>query len=236
MSTYRCVVCSMAFEYSGKGVRLYCDDHVGGTIERTCPQCGDRFRAAVAPKNAHHGIYCSVSCSNKARRQALSERFWAQVDRRGSDGCWPFIGGRDRDGYGLITEGRRQLRAPRVAYEIQNGPIPSGSIVMHSCDNTWCCNGAHLSLGTTLQNNRDKAARGRSTKSRTLPKWDEESKQRQRLAQAARRERERREGKLVDRQPHVPYAMSQEQRQRLSDAMKAAWQRRKDRAKAAAKS
>lgn len=53
-------------------------------------------------------------------------------------------------------------RTHRVAWELANGrPIPEGMLVRHSCDNGLCCNPAHLSLGTQLDNMADMYQRGR---------------------------------------------------------------------------
>jgi len=97
-------------------------------------------------------------------REDLAARFWAKVDKRGPDECWPWTGGKRRKGYGAIGEGGRggkMLVASRLAYELQNGPIPEGHQVLHSCDNPPCCNGAHLFTGTNLDNIGDMREKGR---------------------------------------------------------------------------
>ena len=88
-------------------------------------------------------------------------RFWSKVDRS-ADGCWPWRGCRGRDGYGAVTIGGRKLRAHRYSYSICVGPIPSGLLVLHSCDNRVCVNPAHLSVGTQKDNMRDCVERGRT--------------------------------------------------------------------------
>lgn len=93
----------------------------------------------------------------------LSLRFWRLVDKRGTDECWPWMGSRmKRPGghYGTVKVTRRTTKAHRVAYELTNGPIPEGLLVLHSCDNPPCCNPAHLRVGTHLDNNREAAAKG----------------------------------------------------------------------------
>lgn len=92
----------------------------------------------------------------------LTERFWAKVDRSaGPDGCWPFIGACNHDGYGLFSTPDALVAASRVAWEITVGLILGGLWVLHHCDNPPCCNPTHLFLGTNSDNQRDSVAKGR---------------------------------------------------------------------------
>jgi hypothetical protein len=86
----------------------------------------------------------------------------ADLTRKDPDGCWRFIG-ETRWGYGYIHEAGtgRSLRAHRVAYALEYGPIPDGLVVMHSCDVRSCVNPAHLSLGTYADNNLDMRRKNR---------------------------------------------------------------------------
>jgi hypothetical protein len=90
----------------------------------------------------------------------VAARFWAKVDRKSPDECWPWLASRVPDGYGQIKIAGKMLKAHRVAYVLTFGDI--GDLkVLHSCDNPPCCNPAHLFKGTTADNNRDKAEKGR---------------------------------------------------------------------------
>jgi len=66
-------------------------------------------------------------------------------------------------GYGKISSSRDigPLRVHRVVWVLNNGEIPEGLFVMHSCDNPKCCNIEHLSLGTNLENMEDMSNKGR---------------------------------------------------------------------------
>lgn len=86
------------------------------------------------------------------------EHFWNRVVR--GDGCWVWQGPTNRKGYGIYA----QWTAHREAWRRTNGPIPDGMLVCHHCDNPPCVRPVHLFLGTITDNNRDRAAKGRSAK------------------------------------------------------------------------
>lgn len=77
--------------------------------------------------------------------------------------CLEWTGHRDRDGYGTITIEGKPVRAHRAAYETVHGPIASGLVVRHRCDNPPCILPVHLELGTNGDNQNDKKVRRRST-------------------------------------------------------------------------
>lgn len=76
-------------------------------------------------------------------------------------GCIEFRGYRNACGYGVVRSATGTTLAHRAAWEIAHGDIPEGMAVCHRCDNPPCCNPAHLFLGTTGDNNRDRASKGR---------------------------------------------------------------------------
>lgn len=97
----------------------------------------------------------------------LAERFWAKVDVRGANDCWPWTGSRDTAGYGRIARSRsdetggRQELAHRVSLELAGVEITPGQYVLHSCDNPPCVNPRHLRPGNQLDNMQDAIERGR---------------------------------------------------------------------------
>jgi len=92
-------------------------------------------------------------------RTAPEIRFWARVDKSGD--CWMWRGSRRRDGYGVIHVHGKMLMTHRYSFMLANGPIPAGSLVMHSCDVPACVNPAHLRLGSHFDNTLDAALKGR---------------------------------------------------------------------------
>lgn len=107
----------------------------------------------------------------------LQERYWAKVDQRGPDECWPWTGctntGRSgKVGYGLIGTGKSATGKPvtevasRVAWQLAHGESPGEFHVRHRCDNPSCQNPDHLELGTHTDNMRDMHDRGRAVQVR----------------------------------------------------------------------
>lgn len=89
-------------------------------------------------------------------------RFWAKVDVRGPNDCWPWRGARKPKGYGNARINKTYVLAHRAAWEFVHFPIPQGYSVCHICDNPRCCNPAHLMLGTTRSNFCDMVQKRRS--------------------------------------------------------------------------
>lgn len=116
-----------------------------------------------------HGAYGDGSLKEiRPRGLSMAEALaWYGSDETES-GCWEFRGSRDDYGYGQMWFEGRALRAHRAAYLTNHGSIPDGWVVRHRCDNPPCVNPAHLEVGTLADNNRDRAERGRSAKTRTL--------------------------------------------------------------------
>lgn len=85
------------------------------------------------------------------RRQAA---FWAKVDRRGPDECWPWLASKNWQGYGKFNWGYPKLvAAHRAAFFYAHGRWPD--VACHTCDNPSCVNPAHIYDGDKSSNLKD---------------------------------------------------------------------------------
>lgn len=92
----------------------------------------------------------------------IDQRFWNKVNKQTIDGCWEWIGCKDRLGYGRLMYWGTLTLAHRFSWELHNKKIPKGLNVLHKCDNRKCVNPEHLWLGTHRDNMEDMVKKGRS--------------------------------------------------------------------------
>jgi hypothetical protein len=97
--------------------------------------------------------------------RAIEERFWDSRNIDFSESCWRWLRATDHHGYGHLTVGGKRVIAHRLAYELANGPIPTGMSIDHICHNTSCVQPDHLRVVTHKQNmeNRVGAHKNSST-------------------------------------------------------------------------
>lgn len=84
------------------------------------------------------------------------------IQRNDPDDCWPWLGGRNKMGYGVVFfPGRHNgYLAHRAAYTIAKGPL-GNLLACHTCDNPTCCNPNHLFPGTHDVNKADSVVKQR---------------------------------------------------------------------------
>lgn len=110
-------------------------------------------------------------CSHECRVDRVTQ-FWARVDKRGPDECWPWLGGRCGNGYGRFKVNGKARGAHRIALFGFAG-LGDPALACHTCDNPICVNPAHLYAGTYDSNLQDMFDRGRF-RSGFTPKLTEE--------------------------------------------------------------
>lgn len=105
----------------------------------------------------------------RIRPQSVSLMEW--IDRHLSapdaSGCRVWTLKRDQQGYGVTWTGGRKVRVHRAVWVHANGP--TDLIVCHHCDNPPCGELAHLFSGTSADNSRDMAKKGRSLRGAKNP-------------------------------------------------------------------
>lgn len=87
-------------------------------------------------------------------------KFWSFVKK--GDGCWEWQGSFASKGYGELKTPRLRKLAHRISFAIATGIMDDEVCVLHRCDNPKCVNPDHLFGGTRGDNNRDRAAKGRT--------------------------------------------------------------------------
>lgn len=90
----------------------------------------------------------------------FKEEFWARVDIRGPNECWPWKLKPTSWGYGCFTFKCRKYRSHRVAFFLTLGYWPK-PFCLHKCDNRVCCNQNCLFEGTPADNTDDMIRKGR---------------------------------------------------------------------------
>jgi len=73
-------------------------------------------------------------------------RFISKVKLNKDDGCWEWMGWRDRGGYGRFKYHNSSLYVHRFSSLLFRGPIPDGYDVHHVCEKRNCVNPMHLIL------------------------------------------------------------------------------------------
>lgn len=71
--------------------------------------------------------------------------------------CRVWIGYKNPEGHGRINVDGKLAMAHRVAWELENGPIPEGLVIDHKCYNRSCIKVSHLQVVTIRQNCENRA-------------------------------------------------------------------------------
>lgn len=106
-----------------------------------------------------------TSNSRLDRYDSIQDRFWKRVKR--GPMCWEWTGHCGQYGYGRLSVNGEVIPAHRYSWEIHNGNIPKDRdgktlFVCHRCDNRKCVRPDHLFIGTSLDNTKDRDAKGRT--------------------------------------------------------------------------
>jgi len=91
----------------------------------------------------------------------LLDRFVTKFEPGLPDECWPWLGGRHQNGYGLLRRsGRASLLAHRVAWVAFTGHGLTDQLTIdHLCNTRSCVNPDHLEPVTLAENQRRKCER-----------------------------------------------------------------------------
>jgi hypothetical protein len=143
-------------------IRMKRDDRTADASEKgdrtEDTQVGSSLPRLLGPDSSSAGIEPPLSPEYR--------RFLTCVEKKEDTGCWVWRGYTYVSGYGGYFDGEKRRRAHRASWELANGPIPDGMLVLHRCDNRPCVNPDHLFLGTDSDNRRDCVAKNRTNQKR----------------------------------------------------------------------
>lgn len=94
------------------------------------------------------------------------KRFLTIINIGEPEDCWPFTGSTayKYGHYQIQHLGKKTTyKAHRLVYRNMVGPFDESLHILHTCDNSVCCNPKHLYPGTLSQNAKDMVTRGRAT-------------------------------------------------------------------------
>lgn len=106
--------------------------------------------------NVHHNQ--TMKNARDVIRECFKNEFWKKVKIRKPNQCWNWTGaqtGSPGSRYGVVIYNGEHVGSHRLAYFFAKGQFLKQYDVCHSCDNTICCNPAHLFLGTASINGKD---------------------------------------------------------------------------------
>lgn len=132
-----------------------------------CEYCQKVFTVWANLLRRGRGRFCSKSCKSRSWHTTHNvTRFWAKVLK--TESCWLWTGSCRREGHGRFGG----TPTHRYSWELANGSIPDGLLVLHNCpggDNPACVNPSHLYLGSAQDNINDREARGKTTRGEGNP-------------------------------------------------------------------
>lgn len=126
-----------------------------------CGNCKKTFIAYRASSK-----FCSRACSGHGRTYKTLEDhhkiFFKNFIKKSKSECWPWIGCKNKKGYGVFRMFARGIQAHRASWWIHKGEkVPDHLLACHTCDNPSCVNPDHIFIGTNKDNMRDMVEKGR---------------------------------------------------------------------------
>lgn len=129
--------------------------HVPPTLT-TCLQCGNEYmKQAYIDKS---DVCCEQCLLDK--HSEINE----STNKIDNTYCIEWNGPTNKNGYGQTSYKGRAWAAHRLSYNLNNGPLIDGLVIMHKCDNTKCINPRHLEQGTSKENSIDYYIKGYNDK------------------------------------------------------------------------
>jgi hypothetical protein len=99
-------------------------------------------------------FYMENATVNEHDIQSINtEKFWSRV-RKNEGGCWLWLGGTHKGGYGSFRSNHKVIQAHWAGYALKHGIVPDGKILHHTCKNPACVNPDHLMVLTRREHSQ----------------------------------------------------------------------------------
>lgn len=150
----KCKVCNVLL------VKENIEKREHGWIRTECKPCINKKRVARKRRNGtikeYPCEYCKQPCIKFVKRALCSFKCRILGNIKKENGCWIWLGKKNKQGYGEIMIGGKRRRLTRLVYEFFKEPLIDKLYVCHTCDNPPCINPGHLWQGNNRDNQLDK--------------------------------------------------------------------------------
>ena len=151
---------------------------------KVCPVCKIVFYRLYhkSKEQWEEQITCSRKCGKlKLPIEEYNQeklKFILSKTKENERGCFEWQGAMEGRRYPVVRYFKKQEAVHRVVWKIVKGKLSKGQQVLHTCDNTICCNILHLFKGTHQDNMDDKVRKGRQAKGNQIcqPMFTEEDR------------------------------------------------------------
>jgi hypothetical protein len=113
--------------------------------------CYGRFCQHHRHLKTYYGSYTAIPNRHLSRQ----DFFESKLKKDTQTDCILWMGRLDRLGYGVLWDGKKQVKAHRFSWILHHKEIPGDKKVLHKCDVRNCVNVNHLFIGTQQDNIAD---------------------------------------------------------------------------------
>lgn len=105
----------------------------------------------------------NLELSGEIMMEGIEVEYYQSLIKPLKNGCWFFLGFKNKAGYGKVFKRGKYYTAHRFYYEaFYKTILDNRMFACHSCDNPSCVNPSHIWFGSPADNMKDMKEKGRS--------------------------------------------------------------------------